>query len=125
MKDPLVIILDNCDRYIIASEIATLFRFFDVLYSNAATIVKIIITSRKTVKPAEHHSENFIVYPIGQIYPDASCQLLCAVSKREMSAGVCESITELTGNIPLSLTLIGTILESTPVEISKGNETSV
>ena len=119
MKDPLVIILDNCDRYIIASELATLFRFFDVIYSNAATIVKIIITSRKTVKPAEHHSESFIEYPIGQIYPDASCQLLCAVSKREMSAGVCESITELTGNIPLSLTLIGTILESTPVEISK------
>ena len=71
------------------------------------------------MKPAEHHSENSIEYPIGQIYPDASCQLLCAVSKREMSAGVCESITELTGNIPLSLTLIGTILESTPVEISK------
>ena len=118
MNDPLVVILDNLDRYL-AGEMTAWLQFFDQLYSNAATIVKIIITSRKAVKLLEPYSENFIVYPIEEIYPDASCQILCAVSKREMSAGVCESIIELTGNIPLSLTLIGTTLELTPVETLK------
>ena len=118
MKYPLVIELDNCDG-LLATERTTLFHFLDVLFTSAATTVKVIITSRNIVKPA-YRLEKFMEYQIGEIYPDASCQLLSAVSKREMNEGMCTPITELTGNIPLSLMLIGSILESTPVdEITK------
>lgn len=117
MNQPLVIIIDNCDA-ILTTDGARFYYFLDVIFASAATVVKVIITSRKTVKPM-HHSEHFIDYPLREFNPDASCQLLHTVSKREISTATCESIIKLTGNIPLTLELVGTTLESKTTDISK------
>ena len=41
------------------------------------------------------------------------------IGKREISSTTCESITKRTGNVPLFLELIGTLLESMPIDISE------
>ena len=43
--------------------------------------------------------------------------MLRTISRREISSTTCESITKRTGNVPLSLELIGTLLESMPIDI--------
>ena len=59
---PLVIILDNCDM-ILAADRTRFYHFLDEMFSSSTTTMKVIVTSRKTVKPI-HHSEHFIDYPI-------------------------------------------------------------
>ena len=117
MKHTLVIILDNCDM-ILAADRTRFYYFLDEMFSSSTTTMKVIVTSRKTVKPI-HHSEHFIDYPIGEIRPGASCQLLRTTSMRALSVSTCKSIIKHTGNIPLSLELVGNILVSQETNISK------
>ena len=117
MEQPLVIILDNCDA-ILASDRTRFYNFLDVIFQSAAATLKVVLTSRKTIQ-LTHHSEHFINYPIKGLNPDASCQVLSTVSKREMNITICGSITRLTGNAPLALELVGAILESQSADVSK------
>ena len=117
MRHPLVIILDNCDM-ILAADRTRFYNFLDEMFSSSTTTIKVIVTSRKTVKPI-HHSEHFIDYPIGEIRPGASCQLLRTTNMRALSVSTCKSIIKHTGNIPLSLELVGNILVSQETNISK------
>lgn len=116
MEQPLVIILDNCDA-ILATDRTRFYHFLDVIFSSAAATLKVIVTSRKI--QLAHYSEHFIVYPLEGINPDASCQVLSSVSKREMNITICGSITRLIGNVPLALKLVGAILELQTADISK------
>ena len=109
-EHPQVIILDNCD-VTLAADMPGFYHLLDILFT--ATL-KVIVTSRMHLM---YHSEHFVEYPVGEI--NASCQILQATSKRKMNTNTCESITALMGNIPHSLVLIGSILESTLTDISK------
>lgn len=117
MEQPLVIILDNCDA-ILATERTRFYNFLDVIFASAVATLKVVVTSRKPIQ-LTHHSENFINYPIEGLNPDALCQVLSTVSKREMNITICGSITRLTGNAPLALELVGAILESQTADVSK------
>ena len=104
MKYPLVVIIDNCD-FLAHSERD---RFQALLYKvveNAATTVKIIATSRQMLDQLKQ-------FRLQEIDSEASCGLLRAMLNRHIDAVTCKSIVTLTGNIPMSLKLVGAILKS-------------
>ena len=108
LKHSLIVIFDNCDM-LLSSDRTRFDRFLDEIFANAATTVKVLITSRQRIEQAGN-SEHFKEYPVSEIDSDASCHLLCSVSKRELNATICRSIIALAGNTPLALELVGTIL---------------
>ena len=93
---------------------ARLFQFLEELFDNAATTVKVLITTRKKIRYSEHISE----YKLRSISSYSSCGLIHSISGVEVNSEDCELIAKITGGIPLSLVLIGSVLKHTTTDVS-------
>lgn len=100
---PTVMIFDNCDD-ILHRQKNELQEITKKLLQSSSKL-KILMTSRqRTMQLAQ-----FRLFPLHELSREASCTLLQKVVK-DLDQSICETITNLTGNVPLALQVIGSIL---------------
>ena len=103
-KEKLVFILDNCDK--ILNKQAKHFKQIIMKIIQASTNVKIITTSREFPLGLEYHS-----YQLRELSPDGAISLLDQkLSHLSLSLKEKERIAELTGNVPLALHIVASLL---------------
>ncbi len=99
-----VFILDNCDE--ILNEQAKRFQQMIMKIIQASTTVKIITTSREFTLGLEYYS-----YQLRELSPDGAISLLDQkLSHLSLSLKEKERIAELTGNVPLALHIVASLL---------------
>ncbi len=99
-----VFILDNCDE--ILNEQAKRFQQMIMKIIQASTTVKIITTSREFTMGLEYYS-----YQLRELSPDGAISLLDQkLSHLSLSLKEKERIAELTGNVPLALHIVASLL---------------
>ncbi len=102
-----LLILDNCDDVL-----HVLSKYYDFIVAvrnlvQTSTDIKVLMTSRETVVNIEHYSW----YKVYQLSPKAALSLLDKkLPKLEVSLKEKEEISELTGNVPLALHIVGSLL---------------
>ena len=100
---PTVMIFDNCDD-ILHRQKNELQELTKKLLQSSSKL-KLLMTSRqRTMQLAQ-----FRLFPLHELSREASCTLLQRVVK-DLDQSVCETITNLTGNVPLALRVVGSIL---------------
>ena len=97
-----LLILDNCDDILHAQK-ETLQKTVKKV-SDSSLKLKILMTSRQRIMQLRLQT-----YPLHELHTDAACSLLQSFSKN-LNSTLCESIANLTGNIPLALQVIGALL---------------
>ena len=63
--------------------------------------------------------DDFEELSLGELSFEASCKLVCGVTKREVDEQSCEAITQQTGHVPLALKVVGAILRTRTRNISE------
>ncbi len=102
-----LLILDNCDN--VLHVLLSKYKFILAVRSlvQTSTQIKVIMTSRETVVHTEHYSW----YKVYQLSPKAAISLLdMKLPKLKVSLKEKEEISELTGNVPLALHIVGSLL---------------
>ena len=97
-----LLILDNCDDILHAQK-ETLQKTVKKVRDSSPQL-KILMTSRQRTMQLRLQ-----MYPLHELHTDAACSLLQSFSKN-LNSTLCESIANLTGNIPLALQVIGALL---------------
>ena len=102
--EKIVFILDNCDE--ILNKQAKRFQKMISKIIQASTTVKIITTSREFTLGLEYYS-----YQLRELSPGGAISLLDQkLSRLSLSLKEKERIAELTGNVPLALHIVGSLL---------------
>ena len=115
MNSPVLLILDNCDD-VLYREKNKLLNFLKSLRGFATMkMIKILLTTKNNINLVD----DFEGLPLGEISFEASCKLLCGVTKREVEEQSCEAITQQTGHVPLALKVVGAILRTRTRNISE------
>ena len=103
LPSPTVIIFDNCDNILHKQKNELQGITKKLLWSSAK--LKIVMTSRqRTMQLA-----NFRSFRLHELSREASCTLLQNVVK-DLDSTLCEPMTNLTGNVPLALLVVGSLL---------------
>jgi len=71
-------------------------------------MIKFLLTTKHKFNIMDEFEE----YPLGEISIEASCKLLHRMAKFEIDEQNCTAITNLTGNVPLALKVVGAILRT-------------
>ena len=71
-------------------------------------MIKFLLTSKYKFNILDEFEE----YPLGEISIEASCKFLHCMAKFEIDEQNCTAITNLTGNVPLALKVVGAILRT-------------
>ena len=98
-----LLILDNCDD-ILHRQKETLQKMVKRLLGSSNEL-KIMMTSRQRAMQLSQ----FKMYALRELSVEASCNLLRIVT-RQLNSTLCESIANLTGNVPLALQVVGALL---------------
>ena len=98
-----LLILDNCDD-ILHRQKETLQKMVKRLLGSSNEL-KIMMTSRQRAMQLSQ----FKMYALHELSVEASCDLLQIVT-RQLNSTLCESIANLTGNVPLALQVVGALL---------------
>ena len=108
VKYPVLLILDNCD--VILHEKRDNFQNLlqRVRRSAGTVMIKFLLTTKHKFNIMDEFEE----YPLGEISTEASCKLLCHMAKFDIDEQTCTAITNLTGNVPLALKVVGAILRT-------------
>ncbi len=102
-----LLILDNCDNVLRFSFSNFMFAVRSLVQTS--TQIKVIMTSRETVV----HIEHYTWYKVDQLSPKAAISLLdmkLPKLKLSLKEKEKEEISELTGNVPLALHIVGSLL---------------
>ena len=100
---PTVMIFDNCDS-ILHKQQNKLQGITKKLLQSSSKL-KIMMTSRRRTMQLA----NFRSFPLRELSKEASCTLLQNVVK-DLDSMFCERMTNLTGNVPLALLVVGSLL---------------
>ena len=112
VTSPVLLILDNCDFFLHYRR--------DDLYAvlkrvrESGSKIKFLLTTKHKINVVDEFEE----YPLQEIDMEASCTLLNQVAKREITEKNCKSILKQTGNVPLALKVVGSILRTRERNIS-------
>ena len=98
-----LLILDNCDD-ILHRQKETLQKMVKRLLGSSNEL-KIMMTSRQRAMQLSQ----FKMYALRELSVEASCDLLQIVTG-QLNSTLCESIANLTGNVPLALQVVGALL---------------
>ena len=102
-----LLILDNCDNVLRGQLSKNQFILAVGSLVQTSTRIKVIMTSRETVV----HIEHYTWYKVYQLSPKAAISLLDKkLPKVKVSLKEKEEISELTGNVPLALHIVGSLL---------------
>ena len=102
-----LLILDNCDNVLRGQLSKNQFILAVRNLVQTSTRIKTIMTSRKTVV----HTEHYTWYKVYQLSPKAAISLLDnKLPKLKLLLKEKEEISELTGNVPLALHIVGSLL---------------
>ena len=108
VKYPVVLILDNCD--VILHEKRDNFQNLlqRVRRSAGTVMIKFLLTTKHKFNIMDEFEE----YPLEEISTETSCKLLHRMAKFDIDEQTCTAITNLTGNVPLALKVVGAILRT-------------
>lgn len=102
---PTILILDNCDE-VLHKQRTRLQRVVKDLLKSTPHL-KIMMTSRLRTEQLGH----FKRHELHELSVGDSCGLLQTIARTtKINSSVCESVAELTGNVPLALQVVGSLL---------------
>ena len=106
VRYPVLLILDNCD-VIYHEKPETLQNLLKRVRESASTVmIKFLLTAQYQYKFVEVFKE----WSLKEISKETSCKLLHHMTTFEINETTCTKITNLIGNIPLALKVVGAIL---------------
>ena len=111
---PVVIILDNCD-VILHKERDKFQNVLQHVRRSATVMIKFLLTTKHKINFLDEFEE----YSLEEIGFEASCNLLCHMTKLKIDEPTCRSVTKLTGNVPLALKVVGATLRTRTKNITQ------